>query len=125
MFIHSRGYKAEIPYFSDHYRCITWKPRGNGKSDRPTDPDLFGQAQYVADVLAVMDATQTTQAILYGYSQSGPTCAIIAAYHPERDKAVITIGTHTSLVARSAYNSEERYNSDLDGKAPQGMAFPV
>lgn len=120
MFIHSRGYKAQIPYFSDHYRCITWDPRGNGKSDRPTDPDLFGQAQYVADVLAVMDATNTKQAILYGYSQSGPTCAIMAAYHPERVKAVITIGTHTPLVARHAHNNEERYNSDLDGKVPQG-----
>ncbi len=120
MFIHSRGYKAQIPYFSDRYRCITWDPRGNGKSDRPTDPLMFGQGQYVADALAVMDATDTQQAILFGYSQSGPTCAILAAYHPERVKAVITVGTHTPLVARHAHNTEERYNSDLGGKTPQG-----
>lgn len=120
MFIHSRGYKAQIPYFSDRYRCITWDPRGNGKSDRPTDPRLFGQGQYVADALAVMDATNTEQAILFGYSQSGPTCAILASYHPDRVKAVITVGTHTPLVARHAHNTEERYNSDLGRKPPKG-----
>ncbi len=120
MFIHSRGYKAQIPYFSDHFRCITWDPRGNGKSDRPTEPSLFGQGQYVADVLALMEATKTSKAILFGYSQSGPTCAIMAAYHSERVRAVITVGTHTPLVARHAHNSEDRYNSDLGGKAPQG-----
>lgn len=120
MFIHSRGYKAQIPYFSDHFRCITWDPRGNGKSDRPTDPALFGQGQYVADVLAVMEATKTSKAILFGYSQSGPTCAIMAAYHPERVRAVVTVGTHTPLVARHAHNSEDSYNSDLGGKVPEG-----
>ena len=42
MFVHSRGYKAQIPYFSERFRCITWDPRGNGKSDKPTDPNQFG-----------------------------------------------------------------------------------
>ena len=36
--VHSRVYKAQIPYFSEHFRCITYDPRGNGKSDRPVDP---------------------------------------------------------------------------------------
>ncbi len=36
--LHSRVYKAQIPYFSEHFRCVTWDPRGNGKSDRPSDP---------------------------------------------------------------------------------------
>ena len=33
--VHSRVYKAQIPYFSEHFRCVTYDPRGNGKSDRP------------------------------------------------------------------------------------------
>ena len=33
---HSRIYKAQIPWLSDHFRCVTYDPRGNGKSDRPT-----------------------------------------------------------------------------------------
>ncbi|WP_209428015.1 alpha/beta hydrolase [Pararhodobacter sp. SW119] len=120
MFIHSRGYKSQIPYFSDRFRCITWDPRGNGKSDRPTDPSQFGQGHYVADALAVMDATDIDRAILFGLSQSGPTCAILASYHPDRVRAVIAVGAHSPLVPRFPHNSVESYNSDLGDREPQG-----
>jgi pimeloyl-ACP methyl ester carboxylesterase/predicted glycosyltransferase len=120
MFIHSRGYKAQIPYFSDRYRCITYDPRGNGKSDKPIDPGAFGQGNYVADALAVLDATGTREAIVFGYSQSGPTCAILASHHPDRVTAVISVGAHCPLVPRHAHNTEERYNSDLGQKRPEG-----
>ena len=33
--VHSRVYKAQLPYFSDRFRCVTYDGRGNGKSDRP------------------------------------------------------------------------------------------
>ncbi len=118
MLVHSRSYKAQIPYFSDKYRCITWDPRGNGKSDRPTDPQGFGQGQYVGDALAILDATDTKSAIVFGYSQSGPTCAILAAYHADRVQAVVTVGTHTPLVPRFEHNSEASYNSVV--KNPKG-----
>ena len=32
---HSKVYKAQLPYFSDHFRVVAVDPRGNGKSDRP------------------------------------------------------------------------------------------
>lgn len=120
MFIHSRGYKAQIPYFSDRYRCITYDPRGNGRSDRPTSPGAFGQGNYVADALAVLDATGTQEAVVFGYSQSGPTCAMLASYHPDRVTAVISVGAHCPLVPRHAHNSEDSYNSDLGQTRPEG-----
>ncbi len=118
MFVHSHVYRAQIPYFSDSYRCITWDPRGNGKSDSPTDPALYGQGHYVEDALAIMAATDTDKAILFGYSQSGPTCAILASYYPELVTAVVTVGTHTPLVPRFEHNSEANYNSVVSN--PQG-----
>ena len=36
-FVRSRCFKAQVPYFSERYRCITYDPRGNGKSDRPEE----------------------------------------------------------------------------------------
>lgn len=33
--VHSRIYKAQLPYFSERFRCIACDGRGNGKSDRP------------------------------------------------------------------------------------------
>ena len=55
--VHSRFWKAQIPYFSRYYRCITFDPRGNGKSDRPAEVEKYAIAEYVADALAVLDAT--------------------------------------------------------------------
>jgi len=40
--IHSRCWKAQIPYFARHARVLTFDGRGNGKSGRPTEPMLTG-----------------------------------------------------------------------------------
>src|ERR1700721_3063367 len=32
---HARIYKAQLPYFSERFRCVTYDGRGNGKSGRP------------------------------------------------------------------------------------------
>src|SRR5215207_10380944 len=61
--VHSRLYKAQVPYFSERFRCITYDPRGNGRSDRPTDVEAYSLDNYVADALAVMDATEAGSAI--------------------------------------------------------------
>ena len=36
--IHSRCWKAQIPYFARHFRALTFDGRGNGRSDRPPRP---------------------------------------------------------------------------------------
>ena len=66
--VHSRIYKAQLPYFSERFRCIAYDGRGNGKSDRPDDVAAYSLENYVADALAVMDATDAGQAILVGLS---------------------------------------------------------
>lgn len=37
-FTHSRIWKGQIPYLSRHFRVLTFDGRGNGNSDRPSDP---------------------------------------------------------------------------------------
>ena len=81
---HARIYKAQLPYFSERFRCVTYDGRGNGKSGRPEDVAAYSLSNYVADVLAVMDATGTDKAILVGLSFGGMLTSILAAYHPER-----------------------------------------
>src|ERR1700723_234266 len=66
--VHSRVYKAQLPYFSERFRCIAYDGRGNGKSDRPGDVAAYSLDSYVSDALAVMDATQTDKAIFVGLS---------------------------------------------------------
>ena len=62
--IHSRLWKLQIPYLARHYRVITFDGRGNGRSDRPTDPEAYREEEFAADALAVMDATATERAVL-------------------------------------------------------------
>jgi pimeloyl-ACP methyl ester carboxylesterase/predicted glycosyltransferase len=91
--VHSRIYKAQLPYFSERFRCIAFDARGNGKSDRPMEAAAYSLENYVADALAVMDATDAKDAILVGLSLGGLHAAVLAAYHPDRVQAAILIGT--------------------------------
>jgi pimeloyl-ACP methyl ester carboxylesterase/predicted glycosyltransferase len=95
--VHSRVYKAQLPYFSERFRCITYDGRGNGKSDRPADIAAYSLDNYVADALAVMDATNAGNAILVGLSFGAMLISVMAAYHPDRVKAAILVGTVTSI----------------------------
>ena len=85
--VHSRVYKAQLPYFSERFRCVTYDGRGNGQSDRPDDVAAYTLDNYVADALAVMDATRTGPAIIAGLSLGAMIACVLAAYHPERVKA--------------------------------------
>ncbi len=95
--VHSRIYKAQLPYFSERFRCITYDGRGNGKSDRPDDVAAYSLDHYLADALAVMDALDVEQAILVGLSFGGLLASILAAHHPERVRAAILAGTITTI----------------------------
>ena len=95
--VHSRIYKAQLPYFSERFRCITYDGRGNGKSDRPTDVAAYTLDNYLADVLAVMEALDVGRTILVGLSFGGLLAAVLAAYHPDRVRAAIVAGTVSTI----------------------------
>lgn len=123
--VHSRIYKAQLPYFSERFRCITFDPRGNGNSDRPEDARAYTLENSIADALAIMDTTETEKAILVGLSLAGLHSCVLAAYYPERVKAAVLIGTvatigsgypRTSpqhfLVKRERFEGWDKYNRD-------------
>jgi pimeloyl-ACP methyl ester carboxylesterase/predicted glycosyltransferase len=123
---HSRVFKAMIPYFSETYRCVTFDPRGNGKSDRPEQVESYSLDTYVADVLAVMDATRAGSAILVGLSFSGMLSSVIAAYHPERVKAAILTGTAASIGPGYPYMVPQQFlnpKPDAEGWNKYDKAF--
>ena len=57
--IHSRHWKMQVPYLARHCRVITFDGRGNGRSDRPPEPEAYREEEFAADALAVLDATDT------------------------------------------------------------------
>jgi pimeloyl-ACP methyl ester carboxylesterase/predicted glycosyltransferase len=89
--VHSRVWKAQIPYFARHFRALTFDGRGNGKSSRPNDPAAYTRQMFADDAIAVMDATKTEKAIVVGFSVSGIDAAMLAADHPARVTGAVFI----------------------------------
>jgi len=123
--VHSRIYKAQLPYFSERFRCVAFDPRGNGRSDRPLQASAYALESYIADALGVMDATDTGDAILVGLSLGGLHATVLAAHHPDRVKAAILVGTVATvgpgypymapkhfLTRRERYEGWDKYNRD-------------
>jgi pimeloyl-ACP methyl ester carboxylesterase/predicted glycosyltransferase len=87
--IHSRHWKMQIPYLARHCRVVTFDGRGNGRSDRPPEPDAYREEEFSADALAVLDATATDRAVLLSLSRGAERALHLAAAQPERvDKLV-------------------------------------
>lgn len=90
--VHSRLWKAQIPYLARHGRVVTLDPRGNGESDRPATSEAYAEREMAADVLAVMDATDTDRAVLITRSLAAQRGLIVAAEHPDRVLGLIAGG---------------------------------
>jgi pimeloyl-ACP methyl ester carboxylesterase len=90
--VHSRLWKAQIPYFARHGRVVTFDPRGNGKSDRPTTPEAYDEREMAADIVAVMDATGTDRATLVTLSLGAQRGLVVAAEHPDRVDGFVALG---------------------------------
>jgi pimeloyl-ACP methyl ester carboxylesterase len=82
--VHSRTWKAQIPYLARHFRVLTLDGRGNGRSDRPPGVDPYVPDEFVADALAVLDATGTERAVAVGWSLGAAFGVMLAAQHPDR-----------------------------------------
>ena len=88
--IHSRQWKGQVPYLARSWRVVTFDGRGNGRSDRPTDPDAFHDDRILEDLEAVMDATETRRAVLVGLCFDGVWRSIrFAAANPGRVLGIV------------------------------------
>jgi pimeloyl-ACP methyl ester carboxylesterase len=93
----SRHWKAQVPFLARHFRVVTFDPRGNGRSDRPVGVDPYLAHEYVADAVAVLDATGTERAVVVGLSAGGRYGTLLAAEHPERVIGLCAIGPAVPL----------------------------
>ncbi|HEY7091625.1 MAG TPA: alpha/beta hydrolase, partial [Ktedonobacterales bacterium] len=112
--IHSRLWKMQVPYLARHYRVVTFDGRGNGKSDRPKDPAAYAKEEYVADALAVLDATNTPRAAVVTLSMSAQWGLLLAANHPERVAGVVFIAPALPIAAAHGYRMVYSFDDALD-----------
>jgi len=113
--VHSRCWKQQIADFARRHRVLTFDPRGNGGSDRPTSPTAYTEDQFAADALSVMDAAGVEQAVLVALSLGAQRALIVAAEHPERVRGLALIGPLLEVDEKPGAEREAaaRFTTDL------------
>jgi class 3 adenylate cyclase len=84
-------------------RVILFDRRGTGLSDRVGV--ALSYEQFLDDLRAVLDATGSEKAALYGHVDGGIIAAIFAATYPERTRALVTFGTPAKMLRSDDYPS--------------------
>jgi class 3 adenylate cyclase len=81
-------------------RVILFDKRGVGLSDRPAGP-ASSLETYAADVVAVLDAADSTRAVLFSWLFEGTVALAVAARHPDRVEAVVAGELLATFIASS------------------------
>ncbi len=113
--IHSRFWKAQVPYLSRHFRVVTFDGRGCGRSGRPQGAAAYAEREFAEDTVAVMDATGTEAAVLVSLSAGGAFSLHVAAEHPDRVLGLFAVGPSCSFdlprPLRDEASWDERYET--------------
>lgn len=120
--VHSRCWKAQVPYFARHGCALTFDPRGNGQSDRPTDPSAYAESAFADDALAVLDAAGIERAALVSLSRGAQRALILAAGHPERVTAACFIAPSVPLASKPGGRAAAEADFDARRRAHHGWA---
>ena len=81
-----------VDALTDGFRVACVDSLGHGLSDKPSDPDLYGQEQRAGDIVAVIDDLGYDRAHLVGYSMGGWLAVGVAKYHPQRLSSLVVGG---------------------------------
>jgi len=98
-FVSNLDVQWETPGYSEFFarlgrfsRLIRFDKRGTGLSDRMVG--ISNLDERMDDVRAVMDATGSRRAALFGVSEGGPMSLLFAATYPERARALVLYGSY-------------------------------
>jgi pimeloyl-ACP methyl ester carboxylesterase/predicted glycosyltransferase len=110
--VHSRFWKAQVPYLSRHFRVVTFDARGNGRSDRPDSPDGYGPLATEQDALAVLDAAGVEHCVIVVHC--GPAAAgLLLANHPDRVRGALFIAPALPLTPPLPERTGHSFEADL------------
>jgi pimeloyl-ACP methyl ester carboxylesterase len=68
--------------------------RGHGESSKPHDPTAYGAVNLIRDVVAMLDDARIERADFLGWGVGGRVALDMAAFAPQRVRAVAAGGTH-------------------------------
>jgi pimeloyl-ACP methyl ester carboxylesterase len=95
--IHTRFWKAQVPYLARHFRVVTYDGPGNGRSDRPLDAGPYGYEEQARAASAVLDATGTGAAVVVSLSMGAVWALWLMANRPRQVLGSVFIGPSVPL----------------------------
>ena len=112
--VHSDFWRAQVPYFAERYRVIAFDGLGNGGSDRPTDPRMYGDLLVADDAIAVLDARNIDRAAVAGVSLGVAWTLALAARYPERVTGAVFVAPDVPLApGHPEFDAAERTFDDV------------
>jgi pimeloyl-ACP methyl ester carboxylesterase len=95
--MHSRHWKSQIHFLAREHLVVTADALGSGRADRPTDPAAYDLESAADDMLAVMDATLASPAVLVGFSAGCHLAVVMATKRPGSFLGLVLIGNGLPL----------------------------
>jgi pimeloyl-ACP methyl ester carboxylesterase len=89
-----RGWALQVPFFSQHFRCLTFDNRDAGQSSRSRS--AYTIKTMADDTIGLMDALAIKQAHIVGLSMGGAIAQELAINHPARVRRLVLVATYTS-----------------------------
>jgi pimeloyl-ACP methyl ester carboxylesterase len=115
--VHSRAWKAQIPFLARSFRVVVIDPRGNGRSDAPETSEGFDPRAMIEDAWSVLDAVPVERAVLVGVCSGAGQAVVMAAERPERVLGVFAINPGLALTPplphKVAFDFDEALDTDL------------
>lgn len=104
----SSMWRGQVEALRHDFCVITWDMRGHGQSSSPDDVALYSEAHTVADILALLDETNTKRAVIGGLSLGGYMSLAFNATHPENVRALMLFDTGPGYKKDEARNGWNR-----------------
>ena len=118
--VHSRAWKAQIPYLARHARVVTFDRRGNGRSDRPGEVAAYDRRATADDARAVLDHLGVEQVVVVSWCGSGEDL-LLAAERPVRASRLLLIAPDLQLTPEPG-EKEGPYQFEEEPGTAEGWA---
>ena len=110
----SRAWKGQVPFLARTFRVVVVDPRGNGRSDRPVDPEAYTDRKLIDDAWRILDDLGIGRAVLVGLCSGAGHALMMAAERPERVAGVCAINPGLVLTPPHPWKLQFDFDAELD-----------
>jgi len=117
-----RSWEAQMRFFGQRHRCITYSARGYPPSDIPEKPASYSQNRATDDILAVMKHLKIDKAHIVGLSMGGFATLHFGLRHPAHALSLVVAGVSEGMSAFAGKYAYGPTRVQFENKDPRGFA---